>query len=447
MGESQRRQRVLVIDDEDSVREQLGKILQDEGYEVSAAASGEDGVRHAVEDEPDVVFLDVWLPGMDGLEALRSLRERGVVAPVIMISGHGTIDTAVRATKLGAYDFVEKPMSLERVLLVTGNALRQARLELRNRALRTELRREAEFLGRSGAVETLRAQLAEATDGAPVLLFGEKGTGRRLAARWLAMHGPRPDGPFLDVQVSALPRERLIRALYGETGREARDLGRMLLADEGTLYMENADMLPLSVQSSLAAGIRSGVYPVPRSRRSVRSEPRLVLSLLDAPEKLVEEGRLSGDFLGVFRHTIEIPSLRRRSEDLPELAERFLEELSREYAREPLFMSPEALSVLLNYGWPGNVRELKRVVERLVLLARGPNVGVEDLPAHVCGKTEASTGDIADTLVRFEAGWIRRQLAEANGDLGRAAAKLGITKTELVQRMERLGLHPEGSGG
>ncbi len=440
MSDGQRRQRVLVIDDEPSVREQLEKILGDEGYVVTTAASGEDGVRRAVEDEPDVVFLDVWLPGMDGLEALRALRERGVSAPVIMISGHGTIDTAVRATKLGAYDFVEKPMSLDRVLLVTSNALRQARLELRNRALRAELRREAEFLGRSDAVERLRAQLAEATDGAPVLLFGEKGTGRRLAARWLAMHGPRPDGPFLDVQVSALPRERLLRTLYGETGREAHELGRLTLADEGTLYIENADMLAGSVQSSLSAGVRSGAFPVPRSSRSVRSDTHLVLSLMDPPETLVEEGRLSGEFLAAFRHTIEIPPLRKRSEDLPELAERFIEELCREYAREPLVLSPEALAVLLRYGWPGNVRELKRVIERLVLLARGPNVGVEDLPAHVSGRPEDPTSDIADTLVRFESGWIRRQVEEADGDLARAASKLGISEEELVRRMKRLGL-------
>ncbi len=436
----ERRGRILIVDDEEPVRRALSQILVDEGYEVLLAASGEEGIDLAAREVPDAVFLDIWLPGIDGIEALRVLRERGVDAPIVMISGHGTIETAVRATKLGAYDFVEKPVSLDRVLVVTTNALRHARLERRNRALRSELRREAEFLGRSPAIERLRGELAAATDGRPVLLFGEKGTGRRLAARWLAMHGTRPDGPFLDVQATALSRERLIRALYGDPARAAAEPGRLALADDGTLYVENADTLPYAVQDSLRSGLRTGQFPCPGTRRVVQSEPLLVVALLEPPEKLLADGQLSGEFLASFPHTIEIPPLRARRPDLADLAERFLGEVAREYAREELVFAPDAMEALLRYEWPGNVRELQRTVERIVLLTPGKVVHVHDLPAHVTGRAAGGGDEIEDSLRRFEETWLRRHVEEAGGDVGRAAQRLGIPEPDLRARLERFGL-------
>jgi two-component system nitrogen regulation response regulator NtrX len=430
---------ILVIDDEDSVRRALSQILEDEGYQVLAAASGEAGAEQAVAQSPDAIFLDVWLPGIDGLEVLRTIRERGVQAPVIMISGHGTIETAVRATKLGAYDFIEKPLSLDRVLLVTSNALRQARLERKNRALRTELRREAEYSGRSESVERLRAQLALATDGEPILLYGEKGAGRRLAARSLALHGPRPDGPFLDVQASALPRDRLIRTLFGDPSRRSDEPGRVALTDDGTLYIENADNLPATVQVALIEGLSSGRYPVPGSGHTIESDAHLIIALLDPPDRAVSAGKLSEQFVQAFPHQIQIPPLRARREDIPELAERFLTELSREYAREELSFSPEAMHHLLSYDWPGNVRELQRTCERLVLLAAGPLIRSDELPPQITGR-EAGDGDMQETLRRFEETWLRRHLQEVGGDTARAAVRLGISEQELKDRMQRFGL-------
>jgi two-component system nitrogen regulation response regulator NtrX len=443
MSDGRRKGAILVIDDEQSVRDTLGNILEDEGYEVLLAASGEEGIDLAVESEPDVVFLDIWLPGIDGIEALRVLGERGVTAPVVMISGHGTIETAVRATKLGAYDFIEKPVSLERVLLVTTNALRHSRLERRNRALRAELRREAEFIGRSAAIERLRAQLAGATDGQPVLLHGEKGTGRRLAARWIALHSPHADGPFLDVQASALPKDRLVRTLFGESTHRVQEPGRLQLADEGTLYIENADTLPPIVQSSLVGGNRDGVYRIPGRRRLVRSECQLVVALLEPPERLAEAGALGEEFLSIFAHTIEIPPLKERIEDLPELCERFLDELCREYARDPLRLTPPALEAMLAYHWPGNVRELKRVLERMVLLAPHGEIGVEDLPLHVTGRGSGER-DATETLRQFERRWLQQHVDEAQGDLSRAALRLGLSEDELRERLRRFGLEQGG---
>lgn len=430
---------ILVIDDEDSVRRALSEILEDEGYTVLAAASGEEGAERALAVSPDAIFLDVWLPGIDGIEALRMMRERGVQAPVIMISGHGTIETAVKATKLGAYDFVEKPLALERVLLVTANALRQVRLERKNRALRSELRREAEYLGKSDAVERLRRDLAAATDGEAVLLFGEKGSGRRLAARWLSLHGLRPEGPFLDVQASALPRERLIRSLFGDPGRRGEEPGRLAVTDDGTLYIENADNLPATVQSALLDGLSTGRFPIPGTTATVDSDVHLIVALLEPPDRAVAAGKLSEQFVRAFTHTVQIPPLRARREDIPELAERFLSETCREYAREELSFSPEAMYQLLTYDWPGNVRELQRTAERLVLLAPGPQIVPDDLPAQIGGRASAD-GGVAATLRRFEETWLRKHLDEVGGDLGRAALRLGVSERELRERMERLGI-------
>ncbi len=439
MPAKERKSVILVVDDEKPVRVALAEILEDEGYRVLQAESGEEGVETALADAPDVVFLDVWLPGINGIDALRLMRERGVFAPVVMISGHGTIETAVRATKLGAYDFIEKPVSLERVLLVAGNALRHARLERRNRSLRSELRREAEYLGRCPAIERLRRDLAAATDGRPVLLHGAKGTGRRLAARWLALHGPRPDGPFLDLQASAMSRDRLIRALFGDPSKPRLEPGRLMLADEGTLYLENVDDMPPALQASLAAGIHSGTFPMPGSRRTVRSEHQLVLSIMDRPEVLAEEKKLSGAFLASIGHTIEVPTLQQRLDDLPELIAGFLGQFCREYARDHLYFTPESMAVMLTYDWPGNVRELRGVLERIVLLSPGPSVTPDDLPATISGRAASDDGGVASTLRRFEESWLRRHLDEADGDLERAASRLGISRDELVARMTRFG--------
>ena len=438
MDGQERRGRILVVDDEEPVRRALAQILEDEGYEVVGAESAEEGIKRAAECAPDAIFLDIWLPGIDGIEALKHLRERGVAAPVVMISGHGTIETAVKATKLGAYDFVEKPVSLDRVLVVAANALRHARLERRNRALSAELRREAEFVGKSARVERLRRELAGAADGRPVLLHGEKGTGRRLAARWLSLHSLHPDGPFLDVQVSALPGERLLAALFGDPAEE--ESGRIALADEGALYLENADALPADVQELLVDGVRSGAFVCPATGRRVRSGPQLIVALQAAPEKLAAEGALGAAFLDVFPHVVETPTLRDRRDDIPELCERFLGELTREYAREDMLLAPETMFALLRYEWPGNVRELQRTLERLVLLTPGRVARLADLPAHFAGGEETEEEGIVATLRRFESTWLRRHLEEAEGDVARAAARLGMSEPDLRARLRQFGL-------
>ena len=434
-----RRELILIVDDEDAVRRSMTEILEDEGYEVLPAASGEEGVELALARSPDAIFLDIWLPGVDGIEALRMMRERGSSAPVIMISGHGTIETAVKATKRGAYDFVEKPLSLERVLLVLRNALRHARLERQHRALQVELRREAEFIGRGAAVEALRTRLAAAADGRPVLLWGERGSGRSLAARWLSLRGPRPDGPFLDLRAGTVPPERLLGALYGGGAGAPGEAGRIALADEGTFYIEGAEALPAEVQRSLAEGLRSGVFPVPGAARSVPAEPVLVASLSGPPDAKAIAGRLEPVLLDSFAHRIEVPPLRARAEDLPEMASVFLQEICREYAQPVPTLALDALHALARHAWPGNVRELRRVVERVVLGAPQPVVHAEDLPPGFLDGAE--TGPPEPPPAReLEAGWLRRLLDEVDGDVARAAPRLGLSEPDLRAHLAALGL-------
>ncbi|NJN64664.1 MAG: sigma 54-interacting transcriptional regulator, partial [Acidobacteria bacterium] len=247
---------------------------------------------------------------------------------------------------------------------------------------------------------------------------------------------------FLDVQVSALSRERVIRSLYGDPGRPVDEPGRLAMADHGTLYLENADMLPPAVQASLTAGLRDGVFPVPGSKRVVRSEPLLVVSLTDAPERLIDAGHLAATFVGAFPHVVEIPPLRRRREDLPDLLERFVDDICREYGRDRLAITPEAFAVLAAHEWKGNVRELQRAIERMVLLAAGPTVGPEDLPAYLSGRSPSHDGGLDTTLRSFEPNWLLTALREVDGDLARAAARLGLGIDDFKVRLRRFGSIP-----
>jgi DNA-binding NtrC family response regulator len=247
------------------------------------------------------------------------------------------------------------------------------------------------------------------------------------------------------VQVSALSRERLILQLFGNPG-QVEEPGRIAMADEGTLYLENADMLPPGVQASLASGAREGVFPVPGGRGLIRSEPLVVVSLSESPDALLDKQLLSEDFLACFPHQVTIPPLRARKQDLVELTERFVDEICREYAREALNIAPDAFETLVNYDWPGNVRELQRTVERLVLLAPGSTIRRADLPPHLLGGSKDEDKGIEDTLARFERRWLAQNLREVDGDVQRASERLGLSLDEFKARLARFGLDPEAPG-
>lgn len=421
-------ERILVVDDEPGVRSALTAILVDEGFEVSAVESGEEGLEALQREEFDAVFLDVWLPGIDGLETLHQLRERNVDTEIVMISGHGTIETAVRATKLGAFDFVEKPLSLEKTLVVLRNALRQRRLERRNRRLLEQLARDSEILGRSAAAEELRRDVEVAAESdAPVLLIGEQSSGRETLARRIHAAGARPEAPFVEVPCAALDEAAAERALFGD-GSQA---GRIRLAASGSLFLEDVDRLPAELQRRLAAQLQ----------QAVQATAGLRVLASAAPGSATLEPELK-QFLDVVRVTV--PGLRQRREDIPLLAERFMREISREYGREPKRLSPDCLVALRAHDWPGNIRELGNLIERLLLFAPGETVTVEDLPEELGGAYRPAEdlygdfGSLAAGVTAFERVYVVRVLAEEGGSVSAAAARLGLSRESLEEKMKAL---------
>ncbi len=413
-------EKILVVDDEPGVREALAAILADDGYDVDCVGTGEDGVE-AIEKAPyDAVLLDVWLPGIDGLDTLSRLKELRPDAEVVMISGHGTIETAVRATRNGAFDFIEKPLSLEKTLLVLRNALRQRRLERANRELLAQLARDTEILGRSASVEELRRNVDVAsTSDAPVLISGRHGSGRETVARRIHAGGPRGESTFVEVPCAALDTRAAELALYGN----GEGTSRIELSRGGTLFLEDAERLPEGLQVRLAATL------VEKLRES--PSPRVIASVT-RPEELHDDLL---NQLDVIR--LAVPGLRERREDIPTLVERFMLELAREYGRAPRRFDQECLSVLQSWDWPGEMRELRNLVERLLLFAGGEVVGVSDLPESM-GGVRSPDLDLYGEFETLEAGTrafrthlVRRTLARENGDEEAAANRLGIDVTLL----------------
>ncbi len=421
-------ERILVVDDEPGVRSSLEGILRDEGFQVTTVGSGEEALESVDAQAFDAVLLDIWLPGKDGLETLLELRERRVDLEVVMISGHGTIETAVRATKLGAFDFVEKPLSLEKTLLVLRNALRHRRLERRTRRLLEQLDRDTEILGHSAAAEQVRrAVAAAAASDSPVLISGEAGTGRETLARRIHATGSRADEAFVEIPCAALGAHAAEEALFG--GEDGA--GRLRLARRGTLFLADVDRLEADVQERLA-GRLSALDHDP-------GDVRPIASVGPAPDAVVPALRRELDVL-----RLEVPPLRGRREDVGLLAERFMQELAREYGVPQKRLDARCLAALKAHDWPGNVRELRNLVERLLLLAPEDLVRVSDLPEELGGSRGPAEDlyrefrDLGEGLEAFERYYIRRVLTAVKGDRAAAAARLGLEPSALARRLARL---------
>jgi two-component system nitrogen regulation response regulator NtrX len=412
---------ILVVDDEPGVRSMLEAILKDEGYGVASVGSGEEGVAAASADAFDAVLLDVWLPGIDGIETLSRLKARGSDAEVVMISGHGTIETAVKATKLGAFDFVEKPLSLEKTLLVLRNALRQRRLEKRNRSLLDQLARDTEILGDGEVARRMRREAdAAAASEAAVLICGEAGSGRETLARYVHSMSGRADQAFVHVVCAGIAGVGGSAALFGSEAGP----GRLALAARGSVFLEDIDELPSDLQAALAAWLAE------------RHDVRVIATAAQDPIGLASPLR---EHVDVVRITTS--PLRARREDIALLATRFLRDLAREYGRPEKRFSPDALAALARHDWPGNIRALRNVVERSLLLVPGAEIGVSDLPPALGGATPAdedlygSFATLADGLEAFTRHFLRRILREERGDLDAAARRAGVSVATLRERV------------
>src|SRR3954452_4371376 len=377
---------ILVVDDEPAVRSSLSGVLRDEGYSVEAVASGEACLERLNRGPVDLVLFDVWLAGMDGMATLARLRERQVDAQVVLISGHGNIKSAVRAIKLGAFDFVEKPLSLDKTVLVIRNALHQRQLEQENRALRARVDRHQTMVGESYAMSQLREQVAMAapTNGR-VLIYGENGTGKELVARTIHTLSRRKLAQFVEVNCAAIPEELIESELFGNvrgafTGAVENRRGKFEVADGGTIFLDEIGDMSLKTQAKVLRVLQEQTMEPVGGTNRIRVDARVLAATNKDLQSEIRSGQFREDLY--FRLNvipIFVPPLRERQEDIPLLADHFMAEFSREYGRRPKRFDQAALSMLEHYTWPGNVRELRNVIERLVIMVPGDVIEADDL--------------------------------------------------------------------
>src|SRR6188474_1668599 len=389
---------ILIVDDEPGVRSALGGVLRDEGYSVDAVDSGEACLERLGRRAFDVVVLDIWLPGMDGLATLARMRERQVDAQVVIISGHGNVESAVRAIKMGAFDFVEKPLSLEKTVLVVRNALRQRRLEEENEALRAKVDRSQQMVGESYAMRQLREQVAMAapTNGR-VLIYGENGTGKELVARSIHALSRRRTAPFVEVNCAAIPEELIESELFGHvrgafTGAVADRRGKFEAAHGGTIFLDEIGDMSLKTQAKVLRVLQEQVMEAVGGSTQIRVDVRVLAATNKDLPREIRAGRFREDlYFQLNVVPISVPPLRERIEDVPLLADHFMAVLAREYGRLPKTFDADAVAALQRYPWPGNVRELRNLVERLMIMVPVDRVSSRDLMFLEQGAAQSST--------------------------------------------------------
>jgi two-component system nitrogen regulation response regulator NtrX len=448
---------ILVVDDEPGVRSSLGGVLRDEGYTVEAVSSGEACLERVTRGSIDLIILDVWLPGMDGLATLARLRERQVDAQIVLISGHGNIESAVRAIKLGAFDFVEKPLSLEKTVLVVRNALRQRRLEAENRDLRARVDRTQTMVGESAAMRQLRDQVATAapTNGR-VLIYGENGTGKELVARTIHALSRRRTGPFIEVNCAAIPEELIESELFGHvrgafTGAVADRRGKFEIADGGTIFLDEIADMSLKTQAKVLRVLQEQTMDAVGGTNRIRVDARVLAATNKDLQGEIRAGRFREDLY--FRLNVIpvfVPPLRERQEDIPLLADHFMAELAREYGRRVKTLEQAAVRVLQHYSWPGNVRELRNVIERLMIMVPGEGISPADLSFLESGglvrppvaEAPVERQTLHEARDQFERDLILRTLTEQQGNMSRTAEVLGVERSNLYRKMKAFGIAP-----
>jgi two-component system nitrogen regulation response regulator NtrX len=447
---------ILIVDDEPAIQGTLRAVLEDEGYRVTTAGSGEEAVRLVADEAPDLVFLDIWMPGMDGLETLAELKRGRPEATVIMISGHGTIETAVKATRLGAYDFIEKPMSLEKTLVSVTRALEHGRLERENAALRARLDIRTEIIGGSEPMRALREAIATAapTSGR-VLIKGENGSGKELVARAIHALSGRREAPFVEVNCAAIPEELIESELFGHergafTGAVARRRGKFEMADGGTLFLDEIGDMSLKTQAKVLRALEEQVVERVGGREPIKVDVRVIAASNRNLEAFKAQGGFREDlFYRLNVIPIEVPPLRERRDDIPALIEHFIAVFSAENGKRLKPMSAEALAYFLAYEWPGNVRELRNMVERLVIMTAGDVIGPDDLPPPLRPKDGASGGEgprsLKDARDAFERAYILAELRANDWNMTRTAERLGIERSHLYRKIKTYGITPPKS--
>jgi two-component system nitrogen regulation response regulator NtrX len=445
--------KILIVDDESGIRESLGALLRDEGYEIETLPSAEECLARLKRDEFDLVLLDVWLPKMDGIETLERLQAQDDPPIVVMISGHGNVEAAVRATKLGAFEFIEKPLSLEKVVLVVRNALDYVRLEDENRRLRAELEERHQILGGSVPMKALRQQIAlTAPTTGRVLIYGESGTGKELVARALHEHSTRSSMPFVEVNCAAIPEELIESEMFGHrkgsfTGASEDKVGKFQKADGGTLFLDEIGDMSLKTQSKVLRVLEEQRVEPLGSNQPVTVDVRVLAATNKKLEEEIGRNAFREDlFYRLNVIPFYVPALRERTEDIPVLAAHFLKEFCEAYGKKPKEFTPTASEVLLAYPWPGNVRELRNLVERLVIMCPSPRIEPHHLPPELFRGASKSPQKPYESLQEarsaYEREFVLRKLEENRWNMTRAAAALGLERSHLYRKMRSLGIAP-----
>ncbi len=455
---------ILIVDDEESVRKSLAGVMRDEGYEVVTAASGKEGIELLSEAQPSIALLDIAMPDMDGIATLQKIRELKPDLPVIMVTGHGTIETAVKTTKMGAYDFIVKPPALEHLALVVKHGLEESRLREENESLRKSIERHSELVGESGKIKELKRQisLAGPTNGW-VLIHGESGTGKELVARAIHRASKREGGPFVEVNCAAIPQELIESELFGHergsfTGATGMKRGKFELAHNGTIFLDEIADMSMATQAKVLRVLEGQEFQRVGGVKTLKADVRVIAA---SNKNLADEIRR-----GTFREDLyyrlnviplEVPPLRERKDDIPRLVHYFLQEFSTEYGQKSKTIDDDALAFFVRYRWPGNVRELRNIIERLIIMVPGPVLRAQDVPPPLSslpqegrapvlsngGRAGHDHATLKDARAEFEREFIAQKLKEYGGNVSRTADAIGVERSNLHRKIKALGIELE----
>jgi len=452
---------ILIVDDEESVRNSLAGVMRDEGYDVVSAVSGKEGIGLLHETQPSLALLDINMPEMDGIETLRRFKEMRPDMPVIMVTGHGTIETAVKTTKMGAYDFIVKPPELEPLMLVVKHGLEESRLRQENESLKRSIERRHEIIGESEKIKTLKQQieLAGPTNGW-VLIHGESGAGKELVARAIHRASRRSSGPFVEVNCAAIPQDLIESELFGHekgsfTGATGMKRGKFELAHGGTIFLDEIADMSMATQAKVLRVLEGQEFQRVGGTKTLKADVRVIAASNRTLGDEIKRGAFREDLyyrLNVI--PLEVPPLRERTDDIPLLVRHFLHEFSNEYGQKTKTIDDDALDLFVRYQWPGNVRELRNIIERLIIMVPAPVLRVQDVPPPINSSqpdqqaSAAQTGGrgghnhamLKDARAAFEREFIMQKLRENGGNVSRTADAIGVERSNLHRKIKALGI-------
>ncbi|MBU0993875.1 MAG: sigma-54 dependent transcriptional regulator [Proteobacteria bacterium] len=445
---------VLIVDDEPTILQSLGGLLTDEGYDVLTASNGYEALKIIDAESPDLILLDIWMPGIDGIDTLKEIKAADPSLPIIIITGHGTIETAVKATKLGAFDFIEKPLSIDKIIVGINNALNFRRLEEENKHLRKKTLEKNSLCGNSQTITSLKMELMNvAPTESSVLILGENGTGKELVARTIHQLSNRAEEPLITVNCASISEQYIETDLFGHEkgavkGAKNKKRGKFELATNGTIFLDEVGDMSSGTQAKLLRVLEEKQFKRLGGSRLLSVDVRIIASTNKNLEEEIKKGNFREDLY--FRLNVipvHVPALRDRKEDLPELIETFLSKFASQFHSPRKQISPEAMTILSQYSWPGNVRELKNLLERLATMVKGDTIDVKHIPAPYRGngtsfsKTDKancfSVEKLEDAQKIFEVEYVLGKLKLFNNDIPNTAENIGVTPDYLEAILKR----------